>query len=244
MRQLVWRKDFQSANFSSRSGAPVSLLVMHYTGMQSASAALSRLCETAAKVSAHYAVDEQGAVYPLVDEAQSAWHAGLSFWRGHRNVNDISIGIEIVNPGHEWGYRAFPQAQMEAVAALSKDIFSRHSIAPHNVVAHSDIAPQRKEDPGELFDWKWLAQQGIGVWAEGGHTEKTAVLALSDNGEAVRKMQQALRDYGYDIGANGIFDDATQKVVIAFQRHFRPRDIGGKWDGECMKILEKLAVSI
>ena len=156
--------ELPSPNFDSREGQEIDMLVLHYTGMKTAQEALDRLCDPAAKVSAHYVVDEDGTVYRLVAEENRAWHAGVSSWRGASNVNQRSIGIEIVNPGHEFGYRAFPKAQMETVAALCKGILSRHAIAARNVVAHSDIAPVRKEDPGELFDWKGLAELGIGLW--------------------------------------------------------------------------------
>src|SRR5262249_6866130 len=145
------RKIWRSPNFSSRENAAISLLVIHYTGMRTAGEALERLCDPASRVSAHYLVEESGVVHPLVDEKECAWHAGVSFWRGHRNVNPVSIGIELVNPGHEWGYRAFPEAQMKALAALASEIVMRCKIAPRDIVAHSDVAPQRKEDPGELF---------------------------------------------------------------------------------------------
>ena len=155
-----------SPNHDSRDGHAIDMLVLHYTGMASAPQALERLCDRDAKVSAHYVVGEDGEIFSLVDEENRAWHAGVSAWRGHTNINQRSIGIEIVNPGHEFGYRAFPKAQMQAVTALCKDIVSRHAIPARNVVAHSDVAPSRKEDPGELFDWKGLAEQGIGLWPE------------------------------------------------------------------------------
>ena len=206
---------------------------MHYTGMKTAEEALERLCLPESNVSAHYLIEEDGFVHALVDEKDCAWHAGVSFWHGQRNVNPISIGIEIANPGHEWGYRAFPEAQMKSVAQLSSEIIQRHNIAPRDVVAHSDIAPGRKEDPGELFNWAWLAKQGVGLWpgkrgAKG--FEKTRVLKPGDQSEAVLKMQSDLAEYGYDVPHNGVFDEATCKVVIAFQRHFRPADIRGSWD--------------
>jgi len=208
------------------------MLVMHYTGMRTAEEALTRLCDEQAKVSAHYVVEENGIIHSLVDEKDCAWHAGVSFWRGQRNVNPVSIGIEIVNPGHEWGYRAFPEAQMKAVAQLASEIVARHSITPRDVVGHSDIAPQRKEDPGELFNWAWLARQGVGLWPgkRGRGAEKGRTLKAGDTGEPVLKMQSDLAEYGYEIPLSGTFDEVTTKVVIAFQRHFRPSDISGAWD--------------
>jgi len=239
------RHHLGSPNFSSRNGVPVSLLVLHYTGMQSGKAAISRLCEAAAQVSAHYVVDEDGSIYPIVDESDCAWHAGVSYWRGHRNVNNISVGIEIVNPGHEWGYRAYPGVQMQAVAKLSRQIISRHAILPCNIVAHSDIAPQRKEDPGELFDWQWLAGEEVGLWPEVRiQNAEFRKLKSGDNGGAVLEMQKSLALYGYEVPQNSIFDDSTKKVAIAFQRHFRQNNIAGEWDSECHAKLNALLGAI
>ncbi len=198
-----------SPNTDARpAGAPIDHLVLHYTGMPTAAAALARLGDPAAKVSAHYVVDEDGTLYALVDESQRAWHAGISFWRGVRGLNDRSIGIEIVNPGHEWGYRPFPAAQMAAVAVLCNGILARHPIPPRNVVAHSDIAPNRKQDPGELFDWRWLAGQGTGVW-----TEEPAPPG----------------DLLADLAAIG-YDDSASNVILAFQRRFLPHHLTGLSD--------------
>ncbi len=152
------------------------MLVLHYTGMQSAEAALNRLCDPAARVSAHYVVEEDGAIWQLVPEARRAFHAGRSCWEGEHDLNFVSIGIEIVNPGHEWGYRAFPEEQMAAVEYLCRDILSRRPIPPHRVVGHSDIAPDRKTDPGEAFDWPRLARAGIGIWPEPSRPRRDAVL--------------------------------------------------------------------
>ncbi len=206
--------------------------------------ALARLCDAASKVSAHYLVEEDGTVHMLVDEKECAWHAGVSFWRGQRNVNPISIGIEIANPGHEWGYRAFPETQMKAVAVLGAAIVQRYKIAPRDVVGHSDIAPSRKEDPGELFNWQWLARQGVGLWPgkRGRGAEKGRALKPGDAGDAVLKMQSDLAEYGYEVPHNGSFDEATHKAVIAFQRHFHPSDIRGTWDEACEAALAGLLV--
>src|SRR5271156_4492223 len=145
----------------------VDMLILHYTGMRTAQAAIERLCDPEARVSSHYVVDEDGEVIRLVPEERRAWHAGVSYWRGHDTLNDRSIGIEIVNPGHEWGYRDFPALQMAAVCELCLSILARHPIPARNVVAHSDIAPDRKQDPGELFDWAGLAANGVGLWPDG-----------------------------------------------------------------------------
>lgn len=231
-----------SPNASSRAGGLPSLLVLHYTGMQSAEAAISRLCDPIAKVSAHYVVEEDGKLHKLVEEKDCAWHAGVSFWRNVRNVNETSIGVEIVNPGHEWGYRKFPDAQMQAVAKLCKSIIERHMIQPRNVVGHSDVAPQRKTDPGELFNWEWLAQQGVGLWPFSGLKVPAGVATLQEGstGEEVLWMQTSLASYGYSVPLTGIYDMLTKNVVIAFQRHFRPKNIGGEWDAECAARLEAL----
>ena len=207
-----------SPNHDERT-APVDMLVLHYTGMASGQGALDRLCDPAAKVSAHYTIDEDGTVYAQVPEARRAWHAGLSHWAGVDNVNARSIGIELVNPGHEYGYRAFPQAQIAALIELSRDILARHAIAPSRVLGHSDVAPARKDDPGELFPWQKLADEGIGLWPQ----------AIASDLDA-----DALTRYGYDPNA------PLDKVITAFQRHFRPRKLDGKWDAECAGLLASL----
>lgn len=203
-----------SPNQDARGGVGVDMLVLHYTGMVSGEAALARLCDPAAKVSAHYTIDEDGTVYAMVPEAQRAWHAGLSFWAGARDVNARSIGIELVNPGHEFGYRPFPMAQIGALAALCRQILNRHSIPAWRVLGHSDVAPARKDDPGELFPWEKLAGEGIGLWpAPGGDPGDAAVPAL-------------LARHGYDP------DVPLEKAITAFQRHFRPSRVDGIADRE------------
>lgn len=222
-----------SPNHDSREGVPIDMLVLHYTGMKTGAEAIDRLCDSEAKVSAHYVVEEDGRVFALVDESSRAWHAGVASWRGHRAINARSIGIEIVNPGHEWGYRDFPLVQMQAVAALCKGILSRHSIPARNVVGHSDVAPARKEDPGERFDWKWLAGQGIGLWPD--------VPAASGKGcDSAADIQKKLAEYGYEMAQSGVWDEQTRLCVVAFQRHFRPQVLSGEWDAECDAILDGL----
>lgn len=229
-----------SPNFSERVGVDgPDILIMHYTGMQSCEAAVQRLTDPLARVSSHYTVDEDGTVYAHVDEAKRAWHAGVSHWRGETDINSRSIGIEIVNPGHEFGYRAFPDAQIEAVIELSKGILSRHRIPARNVIAHSDIAPGRKEDPGELFPWSRFAGQGIGVWVDALPVSGDS-LALGAQGEVVAELQRDLARYGYGIEPSGIFDDRMKAVVIAFQRHFRPARLDGVADAETLSILRVL----
>ena len=204
----------------------VDILVLHYTGMQSGKAALDRLCDPAASVSSHYLVEEDGTIFQLVDEDKRAWHAGRGQWQECEDVNSSSIGIEIVNPGHEFGYRAFPDLQIDAVITLCRDILTRHDIRPDRIIAHSDMAPDRKEDPGELFPWDRLAANGIGLWASAEPTK-------DDNACTETEFDAMLDRLGY--GPND-----TLKRRIAFQRHWRPSDISGKLDGECTAILRAL----
>jgi N-acetylmuramoyl-L-alanine amidase len=217
-----------SPNFGPRRGAGVDMLVLHYTGMCSAGEALARLCDPAAAVSAHYLVDEDGSVHALVDEAERAWHAGVGSWRGRGDVNSRSVGIELVNPGHEFGYRAFPTAQIDALMELGGGILARHPIPARNVVGHSDVAPARKEDPGELFPWPLLAEGGLGLWPFAGDEREAAPPA----GQAAA----LLAGYGYDVGD-------LAKTVAAFQRHFRPDGIDGIMDAETAgRLMRLLAV--
>ncbi|MFN9846994.1 MAG: N-acetylmuramoyl-L-alanine amidase [Alphaproteobacteria bacterium] len=219
-----------SPNFDTRT-APPSLLVLHYTGMKTGPEALERLCDPDAKVSAHYLVEEDGRVFRLVAEERRAWHAGVSYWRGRRNVNGESIGIEIVNPGHEWGYRPFPDAQIESVIALVADIRSRWDIEDRDIVGHSDVAPDRKDDPGELFPWKRLAEAGHGLWAEW-PPAPGAPIGEGEEGAAVFALQAGLTRLGFDLPPSGRFDAATTVAVRAFQRHWRPEKVDGIADGD------------
>jgi N-acetylmuramoyl-L-alanine amidase len=218
-----------SPNHDARpDGAAIDILVLHYTGMKTAEEALTRLCDPQAKVSAHYTVDRDGRVYSHVPEERRAWHAGVSYWAGERNVNARSIGIEIVNPGHEFGYVPFTDTQIAAVIELSQGIVARHPIAPSRVVAHSDVAPARKEDPGELFPWKLLAENGVGAWPESGPHE----------GGIHPEIAHELARYGYGVPPDT--DVPLEKVVTAFQRHFRPASLTGMWDDECAALLAGL----
>ena len=212
-----------SANHDARSEAGrVDMLVLHYTGMKTAAEAIDRLCDPAAKVSAHYVIDEDGTVWRLVEESRRAWHAGVSFWKGTRDVNAASIGIELVNPGHDWGYRAFPEAQMASLEALCGGLLRRHPIPADRVVGHSDVAPQRKQDPGELFDWWRLARAGIGLWPT------DSMLPPAD----VAGAQAMLAEIGYRAPNSGVLDDETRQVLVAFQRRFRPSCIDSGFDAE------------
>jgi len=213
--------DTPSPNFDARA-LPVTMLVLHYTGMQDAAGALARLTDPAAKVSAHYLVDEDGTIHRLVPEEHRAWHAGRSHWRGVTDINSASIGIEIVNPGHEWGYRAFPDAQIEALIPLVHEIKERHAITRGNVVGHSDIAPTRKQDPGELFPWGRLARLRLAL--------PRPARNLMDPGWSDGGFLLALERFGYDVSD-------PDAAVVAFQRRFRPEVIDGIVDGECRMLL-------
>ena len=226
-------------NIDARA-APVDILLMHYTGMTDALAAVERLCDPLARVSAHYVISEAGNVYQLAEESARCWHAGLSEWRDLPDVNTRSIGIEIANHGHEHGYRPFPEPQMLSLIALSKAILARFPIPPRNVIGHSDVAPTRKEDPGELFDWPRLARAGIGLWPFGVVAAPTATLGRGDSGPEVLRLQRDLRRYGWPCPETGRFDLATEKTVIAFQRHFRQSPLDGRFDGMCRARLDWL----
>ncbi len=213
--------DAPSPNYDSRTG-PVSMVVLHYTGMEDGPSAIDRLRDPKAKVSCHYLVTETGEVLRMVDEDHRAWHAGRSSWRGMEDVNDASIGIELVNPGHEWGYRPFPEAQMSALILLLGDLVRRHDVPIANIVGHSDVAPARKQDPGELFDWARLAKHRLAVPRP---TRNLVDPHWTDGGFLL-----ALERYGYDVR------DASA-AVTAFQRRFRPEHIDGEICGECRAIL-------
>ena len=220
-----------------RAGVAVDMLVLHYTGMPDAASALDRLCDPRSRVSAHYLVEEDGTVWRLVPEERRAWHAGAGEWAGDGDVNGRSIGIELVNPGHEHGYRPFPEAQMAALERVAVAAVERHAIPPCRVVGHADVAPTRKRDPGELFDWARLARGGVGVWPAVAAVPPRASLAPGDRGAAVVRMQSSLSAYGYGVQATGEYDAATEAAVAAFQRHFRPRAVDGIWDAECDAVL-------
>ena len=219
-----------SPNFDARS-APPDMIVLHYTGMASGEAALARLRDPEAKVSAHYLIEEDGRVFALVAEARRAWHAGVSFWKGEDDVNAASIGIELVNPGHEGGYRAFPAQQIGALLELLGEIRERWDVPDGRILGHSDVAPDRKMDPGELFPWKHLAEAGHGLWVEP-PAAPGPPLALGDDGTGVFALQAGLTRLGYDSAPSGQFDASTQAIVTAFQRHWRPERVDGVADGE------------
>jgi N-acetylmuramoyl-L-alanine amidase len=215
------------------------ILLLHYTGMTSTAVAMERLCDPVAKVSSHYVIDEDGRITQLVAEARRAWHAGVSSWEGETDINSRAIGIEIGNVGHDLGYPDFPVAQIDAVIALSRDIVHRHRIRADRVLAHSDIAPDRKADPGEKFPWERLHRAGIGQWIAP-ESPSAPVLGRGDRGDAVADLQAALRRYGYGIAVTGLYDEATAAVVTAFQRHFRPARVDGLADRSTVAALRAL----
>ncbi|MDX2276461.1 MAG: N-acetylmuramoyl-L-alanine amidase [Hyphomonadaceae bacterium] len=245
--------DRPSPNFDVRTRA-IDLVVLHYTGMQNADIALARLTDPAPaagkypgpwqsadtppdaplpRVSTHYVVDEAGVVFRLVDEDARAWHAGVSSWRGEGDVNSRAIGIEIVNGGHDFGLPDFPEAQIEAVIALVRDILHRRKLSPASVVAHSDIAPERKLDPGEKFPWKRLAEAGVSLWP--------APAPLPEDANPVLALQERLARIGYAVQGSGAIDPATKAALAAFQRRFRPERIDGAADEETRALVAALA---
>lgn len=209
--------DTPSPNFDERA-LPVTMVVLHYTGMQDAASAIARLTDSEAKVSAHYLIAEDGQIVRMVDEEKRAWHAGKSYWRGITDVNSASVGIEIVNPGHEFGYRPFPVAQIDALIPLLQEVALRHRITRGNVVGHSDIAPARKDDPGELFPWERLARLRLAL--------PSPTKNLMDPHWTDAGFLLALERFGYDV-------NDPLAAIRAFQRRFRPNLIDGVVDGEC-----------
>jgi N-acetylmuramoyl-L-alanine amidase len=231
-----------SPNFNERLH-PLDMLVLHYTGMKDGPSALARLCDPVAQVSAHYMVEEDGRVFQIVPEDKRAYQAGRSWWQGHEDLNSRSIGIEVVNGGHEYGLPPFPDRQIEVVIELCKGILSRWPIPQDRIVAHSDIAPDRKEDPGERFPWKRLAEAGIGLWPEKPKVEPWMMhgAAPGDGGITVERLQQALAAIGYRIDVTGVFDEKTAAVVRAFQRRWRPSRVSGQGDSETIALAVAVA---
>ena len=218
-----------SQNFGDRTkDSFIDKLILHYTGMKSAEESLARMCDSVSEVSAHYLIDEDGTISQLVDEEKRAWHAGVSYWAGETDINSQSIGIELQNPGHEWGYRDFPEEQIKALTGLITDILIRHSIPVKNILGHSDIAPERKQDPGELFPWQQLAAMNIGYWPI---TELSTNPQQKSDGE----LREMLSKWGYNPQI------PLSDVVTAFQRHFRPANINGTADTETVQLITTCA---
>ena len=215
--------EFSSPNFNDRPKDIVpNILVIHYTGMQSLDQALQRLMSSNSQVSAHYLISRKGEIFKLVSEEKRAWHAGVSYWRGETDINSYSIGIELENPGHEFGYSKFPKSQMSVLTELCVELINKYSISPENIVGHSDIAPRRKKDPGELFDWKSLAKKGVGLWPE-------PIL----NKISVESFEKSLNDFGYEVVD-------LRSTITAFQRHYLPDTVSGISDVTTKKTLATL----
>jgi N-acetylmuramoyl-L-alanine amidase len=235
-----------SPNHNERRGfARPDCVILHYTGMPTGAAALAWLCNPASEVSSHYFVWEDGRVDQLVAEERRAWHAGRGLWKGESDINSASIGVEIVNAGHDLSNAGgepppFPERQIEGVIALLRDIGARHNIAPERVLAHSDIAPARKIDPGEKFPWETLWRAGIGHWTAPSPLAEAASFRRGQEGPPIRALQALLALYGYGVELTGVYDGQTQKVVGAFQRHFRPERVDGEADPSTLATLRAL----
>ncbi|MGI9521236.1 MAG: N-acetylmuramoyl-L-alanine amidase [Hyphomicrobiaceae bacterium] len=224
---------------SRRNGKVPQLLILHYTGLESTERSINVLADPICQVSCHYVIDEAGRIVQMVPERSRAWHAGVSKWHCETDLNSVSIGIELQNPGHDAGYPDFPAAQVNAVTKLAQDIMSRHVIPAHGVLAHSDIAPRRKMDPGEKFPWRRLAEDGVGHWVDHASHEAPSRNTERDM-EDVRAVQSLLARYGYDCPQSGQLDAETTIVVAAFQRHFRPALVDGQIDAETVATLSLL----
>jgi N-acetylmuramoyl-L-alanine amidase len=233
-------------NFEPRAGdVTPSILLLHYTGVATVERAIEILSRADCKVSAHYVIDEDGRITQMVAETARAWHAGVSVWGGERDINSHSIGIEIHNPGHSHGYPEFPPSQMEAVRALGHEILTRHAIRPERVLAHSDVAPTRKIDPGEKFDWPGLAKSGVGFLVEPVPSEpQDCGFGLGSEGPPVAQARKLLAEYGYGIGLGGVLDEDMQSVLRAFQLHFRPARCDGRLDRSTLGTLERLVAAL
>lgn len=233
-----------SPNFGDRNkGRLPDMILLHYTGMPDVEGALAKLCTAGTDVSAHYVVLEDGRIVQCVPEAKRAWHAGVASWAGEEDINSCSIGIEIINRGHDWGYPDFPLRQVAAVIALCRGIMLRHQLPAHRVLAHSDVAPSRKKDPGEKFPWHSLANSGVGHWVQAAPVVRGESLKLGAEGDEVLGLQQALARYGYGIPLTGKYDGSTMEVVTAFQRHFRPERVDGVADHSTLTTLQALLAS-
>ena len=230
-----------SPNHNERRGyARPDCLILHYTGMPTAEAALARLLDPASEVSCHYFVFEDGRVLQLVGEDRRAWHAGKACWKGENDLNSASIGVEIVNPGHDGGLPPYPEEQIAATIALARDIVTRQNIAPERVLAHSDVAPERKRDPGERFPWERLWRAGVGHWAPPLPPGGGVLFRPGEEGQPVRALQAMLALYGYDTDLSGVFDRRTRFALAAFQRHFRSALIDGEADRSTVATLRAL----
>lgn len=234
-----------SPNFGARAdGTRPDMIILHYTGMETGEAAERWLCDPASQVSSHYLVHEDGRIVQMVREGDRAWHAGKSSWRGVTDINSCSIGIEIVNPGHQFGYAEFSPVQMDRVISLCLDISLRHKVPPERVLGHSDVAPGRKVDPGEKFDWRLLASAGLGHFVAPVPILDGRKLAVGETGDDVQSLQSMLSLYGYGVDITGVYDERTAVVIAAFQRHFRPVLIDGVADISSRETLQRLVESL
>jgi len=238
----VAQKVFPSPNHGERKGgANIDMLVLHYTGMEDAAAAVRHLCQPGTDVSAHYVVLEDGHIVQCVLEARRAWHAGQASWNGETDINSCSIGIEIANPGHDHGYPDFPRRQVAAVTALCRSILTRHRIRADRVLGHSDVSPARKRDPGEKFPWRILHGSGIGLWIKPAPlTPNSPLYVLGETNPMVAEAQVLLARYGYSVGNSSYLDGATRDALAAFQRHFRPQRVDGVLDSSTIETLKAL----
>ena len=234
-----------SANFGDRNkGRLADMILLHYTGMPDVEGAIAQLCTAGTDVSAHYIVLEDGRIVQCVPESKRAWHAGVSCWAGEEDINSCSIGVEIINRGHDWGYPDFPLRQIAAVIALCRGIMLRRKVSSHRVLAHSDVAPARKKDPGEKFPWHSLANSGVGHWVQPSPIIRSDTLKLGIISEEVRDLQYALAKYGYGVPITGKYDGPTMEVVTSFQRHFRPARVDGIADLSTLTTLHALLSSL
>ena len=233
---------YMSPNWNERpSGVSIDMVILHYTGMKTGEEALQRLCDPDAAVSSHYLIEEDGEIFQLVAEEKRAWHAGVSHWQGRENINHNSIGVELVNPGHEFGYRAFPPAQIDSLLALLVGVKARHKIPTGGFLGHSDIAPGRKVDPGHLFPWRQLAAEGFGVFSDRIASDTAVRLRLDDTGPLVNKVNKQLAIVGYRGCDNVTFGQGTAHVLKAFQAHWRPEEINGVLDEGTAIVLDDIA---
>lgn len=227
-----------------RGGLTPEILVLHYTGLETVERSIKVLADPICQVSCHYVIDDRGTVTQMVPEALRAWHAGVSHWKGQTDLNSWSIGIEIQNPGHELGYPDFPPEQMASVIALSQDIITRNKIPAAHVLAHSDIAPLRKIDPGEKFDWSLLARNGVGHWLAPMSVDAMETNSGNEEPASLAGFQSLMKQYGYGCPQSGELDAETEKYIMAFQRHFRPERIDGKLDQSTFQTLKNLLAAL
>lgn len=234
--------QYKSPNFDKRI-APIDTIVIHATNMPE-QPSIDRLCDPKSKVSCHYVISQGGVVYRLVDEKKRAWHAGVSCWRGKEAVNDFSIGIELVNPNHLQRENIFTDKQMRVLINLLHDLILKYNIQPQNIVAHSDIAPMRKDDPGQYFDWKLLAENGIGIFPDKLLGDKTAFIKFGDKNQNVLQAKQLLHKFGYNLAVDAEFNQEMADVIVAFKRRFYPNDLSPSLNAEAYDVLVQITTKL